>query len=276
MKRNVCLSLLLLIILLCTACNGNITRDIRHAGYSVDKKFVCKRFYPENKDDTSYDKIKYFTDTHVINDDGEIFEITLEQQYSNGENCKEANANITVVAIMDNKIVKATDGKYYYLAGQNIANYTEVPSTDNSYEIYNLLLRERDIVKVITANSSTGSYYVLKSDGNVYELIVTARDYNNPATITSSKVIYDNVEFGSNIVDFNYAGNSEKTYVRTEDNKIYRMRITNKKECTKYADVNCDYVMEEDETLNKYIDKIIAFNGGYLITDYKQGFTLKN
>ena len=49
--------------------------------------------------------------------------------------------------------------------------------------------------------------------------------------------------------------------------------ITNK-DCLKYADVNCVYKLEEDTVLGKYIDRIVIFNGNYLITDYRQVFTV--
>lgn len=274
MKKSIYGILLVLVVLLCSACNGNVTRGIRHAGYSVGDKFTCSRFFPKDKDDVSYERIKYITGSHIINTEGKIYELSLGQLYANKENCKEAQTNIKVKAIFDNSIVKATDNKYYYLVGQNnTESYREVTPLDNSYYLYDLLLKGNDVVKVMTANSSNGSYYVLKTDGNVYENIVMTKDRNKPPEVVSSKTIYDVTEYGSNILDFNFVGNSGATYIKTED-KIYRMLMTNKDKCTKYADITCNYQMQEDTQLEEFRDRIIAFNGSTIITDYKQIFTL--
>ena len=276
MKRVFYFSFICMIVLLCSACNGSVTRGIRHAGFKVGNKFICDRFYPKDKEDTSYEKIRYFTGSHLINSEGKIYELSIEQVFANNENCKEADTNIVVSAILDNKIVKGTDGKYYYLQGQNGVNpYDLVTTSDNSYYVYDLLLKSNDIVKVITANSNTGSYYVLRNNGCVYEYIIQTKDRNKGPELTSTRIIYDSGEFDGEIIDFNYAGESVTTYIKTEE-KIYRMSITNQKDCSKYADVKCEYEMQEDVDLEKYKDRIIMYNGSSIITDYKQMFTIGN
>ena len=54
------------------------------------------------------------------------------------------------------------------------------------------------------------------------------------------------------------------------------MKITNIKECSKYADVACKYEMAEDEDLTKAMNRIIAYNGGTLITTYGKIFNATN
>lgn len=257
-------SLLLIIVLLCSACNGDITRDIRHNGYSVSTKFICDDFYDNNK-------VRYITDNRIIDTEGKIYEISLGQVFSNKQNCKRVDTNIKVKAILDDKIVKGTDNRYYYLdIFNNVSSYSLVLETDNSYELYNLLLKEDDVLKVITADSSKGIYYLLKTDGIIYSYVIGKENYNSSLKIISRTIVYD---YGSRIVDFNYSGDEAlNTYIRTED-KIYRMKIKNE-ECSKYADVVCKYEIMEDDVFTKYKDKIIAFNGNVLITDYKQIFTI--
>ena len=70
MKKVFKYSFLFVVILLCTACNGSITRDIRHAGFSISNKFVCDWFFPQDKEDTSYRRIRYLTENHLIDKDG--------------------------------------------------------------------------------------------------------------------------------------------------------------------------------------------------------------
>ena len=264
------------VFILCTGCNGNVTRDIRHAGFGVGQKIICDNFFPENKDDVYYEKMRYFTGNHIINEDGKIYEVSLSQTYMNGQNCKEADTYIRVAAIMDNQIVKTIDGRYYYLMPQNnVASYSEVPPTDNSYAIYDILLKDPDVLKVVTADGSAGLYYTLRSDGNVYGSIVTSPDRNTPPKLLSTQVVYDQIDYEGHIVDFNYAGNSLNTFVLTTD-KLFRMKITNGLDCTKYADLGCQYEMTEDPIYEQYKDRIIAYNGAVLITDYKQMFTVAN
>ena len=90
--------------------------------------------------------------------------------------------------------------------------------------------------------------------------------------IISRSIIYDKTNYGL-IIDFNYVGDSSSTYLKTIDS-VYRMKATNYDSCSKYADVDCIYKIEKDEVFEKYNDKIIAFNGKIVITDYKQVFNI--
>ena len=73
-------------------------------------------------------------------------------------------------------------------------------------------------------------------------------------------------------MDFNYAGDqSESTFVRTE-NKIFRNEALNRKECRDYIDIDCQFAFAEDATLTKHYDRILAYNGSILITDYLKVF----
>ena len=274
MKKYFQIVFLVLILFLCSACNGTITRNIRHAGFSIGSLFECSRFYPQNKEDVSYEKILYFTGAHLINREGKIYEISLSQPFSNKENCREANTDLRVNAIMDDKIIRATDGKYYYLVPQNnVMSYTEIPVTDNSYSIYDILLKDADVMKVISADSSVGLYYVLKTDGNVYGYSISTEDRHSPPFLSDVSVVYAKSDFGSRIIDFNYAGNSLATFLKTED-KIFRMRIKNKEECSKYVDIVCEYEFFHDTLFDEYREHILTYNGSMLITDYKQTFSV--
>ena len=277
MKNVLKISLIMCFILLfCSACNGEVTRDIRHDGFSVGGEFNCPDFFPADKEDTSYKKIKYLTGMHIITSEGQIYEYNMQKAYANKLSCKVADTQLVVKAILDNKIIKSTDNKYYYLVGENsVSPYTAVTSGDNSYDIYDLLLKGEDVVKVSTANSNTGTYYVLKTDGNVYSYTIQKADRNAPAAITSTSIVYNKNDFGNTIIDFNYAGDSINTFIRTTD-KVFRMRITNSDECTKFADIACTFEIFESEAFTNWRDRIIAFNGSTLITDYKMVFSVQS
>lgn len=273
MKRKCFFGLIIVLVLIfCSACKGDVTRALRHDGFSYGDEFVCDVFFPKDKEDTTYERIKYLTTSHIINDKGKIYEISLGQKYSNDSNCKPADTNIEVVSIFDDSIVKATDGKFYYLSTSNSSiSYTEVTPEDRSYLVYELLLNPEGTIKVKTVDDSTGLYYVLKSDGNVYGFTVTQNDRKTPPSVSNIIVVYNKNNYDGDIIDFNYEGDKSTTFVRT-NNKIYKMIAENADECKKYADVACNYKMKESDSYNKYKDYYLAYNGYMVITTYGRVF----
>lgn len=271
MKKIFGLSFLLVgMLVLCTACEGDVTRALRHDGFSLNGELECEVFFT----DEGAERIRYITSDRIINTDGKIYELSLGQKFSNDSNCKAAETTLKVVAIMDDKIFKADDGNIYSLVGENGKGaYTQITSSDNSYAIYELLLKPEGTIKVETADSSNGLFYVLKSDGNVYGVTISKANYNSPPAIAGSSVVYSGADYGGNIVDFGYSGESGATFVRT-DLKVFRMKATNHDECSKFADVQCTYQMMESPVFEEYRDYIIAYNGSVVLTNYKKVFTL--
>ena len=265
-----------LITILLTGCNGNVTRDIRHAGFNLsNNEFECSELTPADDNTEPSDKISYMNATFAITESGKLYEISLSQAYSNEQNCKPISFGQDVIAYMDSSILKGRDNKFYYAPGtSNTTPLTEVTTNDSNYQLYTLLLGSESVKKVITIDSNDGIYYVLETDGVVYQYTITRENYSSPYTLVSKTPVYDAAKYGK-IVDFNYAGDSVATYIKTET-EIYRMQKTNEEECTKYADVKCKYKMKKDETLTKYYKeepKILYYGPTILITDYKKEFT---
>ena len=265
MKKYIKISIIVLcVFVLCTGCKGDVTRALRHSGFSLSsKKVVCEDLFGKQPIAT----IRFYTDTHVITEAGEIYEISPKIKYSNNQNCRKANTSIRVASIFNDTIVMGVDGKYYTLVSTDqYAAYSELPANDNAAEEYKLLFgtAARKII------SGDGMYYGLKDDGNVYGYTISKADRNSAAAIVGIVIVYNKMDYG-NIVDFGYAGNSTATYVKTTD-RYYHLTITNSKECSSYADVQCSYIMAEDETLEKYNDYILAYNGKSIYTTYSSYF----
>lgn len=262
-----------LVMFFCSGCNGDVTRAIRHDGFTVGTtEFKCDSLMGNS----SYEKVSLFTPNSLITDTGKIYNISLSQKFKNGSNCNAVDIAVKVVAVLDNKIFKADDGRMYYLVGDNNSEaYSQVTTSDNSYYIYELLLKPEGTVKVMTADSNNGIYYVLKTDGNVYGYTLGGTDRNSTPYIAGTTLVYSKDDFGGNIVDFNYAGESNSTFVRTEYS-AFRMVATNYEACTQYADEACNYEMVEIESFSKYGDNIFAYNGSTLITTYGKIFTASN
>ena len=277
MKKKFCF-LSLLILFLVVGCNGSITREIRHGGYSIAGDFACNEFMPASDEDVYYTKMKYYTGSHIVTEKGKLYEVSLDKKFSNDSNCRVVEKDITVEGILDNKIVRSEDGKFYTLVSDNnMAAYAEITNTNQNYKLFKLLLSDETNIKIVTVDSSGGKYYVLKNDGNVYSYIVEkiGNGQNPDYKVSSSSVVFNKSDYGGIIVDFNFAGDSLNTFVRTND-KLYRMRVKNIDECGKYADIPCQYEMKEDTTYETYKDKIIVFNGSTLITTYGKMFSVES
>lgn len=263
------------VTLLLTGCDGNVTRDLRNSGLSLSAdEFTCSTLLPADEDAKPTDTILYSNGSYAITDDGKLYELSLSQPYSNDENCKKIDFSIRIEAYMDDSILKGEDNKFYYAPGTtDTAPLTEVTANDSDYQLYTLLLGGAQVKKVVTVDSNAGIYYVLESDGNVYQYTITRQNYNAPYVISEKKLVYEKSEYGE-IIDFNYAGKSAATYIKTK-NKIYRMQAANQEECSKYADVECKYKMKLDETITEHYNnnKIIYYGPSIILTDYGKQFT---
>lgn len=262
--------LLSLVVFMCVGCDiiyADTTRDIRHAGFNLSgSEIECAELF----DTQVSEKLKFLTGSHFVMSSGSVYSLSVGQKYSNEQHCKQVPISSNVTAIFDDNVVRTSDGKYYFLVASGDSKaYSEVPTNDNNYPIYNVLLKDTEVVKVKTADSNLGHYYVLKKDGNVYNYIVSKN--NESASITGNSVVYSKSNYGGSIIDFNYVGKTLGTFIRT-NTEIFRMLAVNREECSKYADISCIYEMRLDTQLTEHQDKILGFSGTYLITDYGKQF----
>ncbi len=277
------ISILIIMCLIITGCDGNITRDIRRDGYNVQEgKFVCSFFINKSKEANTTEKVMFLTNNYIISENGNIYEINLGGLYSNNMNCKKAadyegNNGVLggdkVVALMDESIVKTSNGLFYYLDSNDPASrFTRVTNEDKNYQIYKLLLDDSDVKKVITVNSNTYNYYILKTDGTITNRVLYKKDNSDTYIVKSNTAVKNSVS--GSMIDFNYAGDSSlATFYRTRE-KIMTYKITNSSECNKYVDIPCKGELQNDTVLNQYKDRIVAFNGTTIITDYGRVFTV--
>ena len=251
---------------------ASFTREIRHSGFTLSSfSFKCPPIYNE---DGSGDKPAFYIGNYIITESGTLYETNLGKPYSNDMNCRKPNFQEKVAAIFDMKIVKTSDGEFYYLSGsEEVPAYSIVPESDEDYHLYEILLSEDSVVRVVTVNSKGGIDYVLKGDGNIYQYNIIME--NNEWLLDTTELAYSYNEFGSKIKDFNYNGSNSTTYIKNETS-YYRMMVTNQEKCSKYADVACEYKLKLDEGLKNTYDKILAYNGSTLITNYGKIFNVNN
>lgn len=277
MKKFKILLLFLLVVFVCTGCaNADATRAIRHSGFSLSPaEFVCPTLYPESSITGSFDKIRFLTPTSVITTDGAIYRLSYGQYYSNNTNCKKMDFTPRILSVLDDRIVRTDDKKLYNLDSSNAdGSLVEITTKESNYYVYQAIMSDNNVLKVYTVNQEKGLYYVLMRDGNIYNYVVTKIN-NETVAINSTSIAFNKNNFGGDIIDFKFAGDAPSTFIRT-NNSIFRMKITNREECSTYADVKCEYKMSLDEGLTEYRDQILAFSGSFLITTYGKEFSAVN
>lgn len=277
MKKKIRYFIIIFIMLfMVTGCkNGETTRGIRHAGFVINsEEFDCSEFMPKDEEDTNYAKIWYYNGTKLITDNGLIYEVAIGGKFSNNQSCKKSDFTRKVTAILDDKIIRADDGRLYYLvANGNAAAYTAVTSEDNSYALYQILFKDPETIKIVTVDQNAGIYYLLKRDGNVYKYVISKSDYNQPPKLVDSPIVYSKGTYGP-ILDFNYSLSAiGGNFIRT-NTSIHRNIATNFETCSKYADVQCHYEMRQDVELFKYMNDVIVYNGTTIITTYGTIFNI--
>lgn len=275
MKKIVSLIGVILICCFITGCKGDITRTIRHSGFNLSSsEFVCDYFISDTEKNLYIRKMKFLSSNFIVDDNGQVYDMSLSKLYSNNQNCLISDFSTPIVAMFDNTIGMGEDLKYYYMNNSNnVKAYSEVGISDNSYGLYDILFKVPSVIKIITVDQSSGVYYLLKNDGNVYKYVVTRSDPQSPLTIVSNEVVYSKEEYGF-ITDFNYSNNAvNSTYILSETS-FYRMVISNKESCSKYADVECVYDLKNDVDLLAQKDYISGYNGSLLITNYGKVFNV--
>ncbi len=286
--KYVKLFIICFIVFLLCGCEGDITRNIRHAGFSLsNSSFVCDAILAENKDDTEYETIVFFDpgNSYMITNDSKIYEISLSQKYSDGQNCRLMESSIGIVSIFNNTIFRGTDNNLYYLksSGKN-ERYSQVTIDDNNYELYRLLLDDASVIKVIKDDSTSNQYFVLRGDGRIFIYTVAQEEVktdSNKSSYSRKKVYVikgtKEAAFSSKITtpirDFNYSYNSQASSYAITDNELFRSVALNSDDCSAYADIECEYEFKRDNALMDSWDYILAYNGNTLITTYGKVFT---
>ena len=280
MKKVFILISILVISLVLTGCNGDVTRSLRQDGFSVnDSKFKCNLLNldgKEAKDENTSENIKFLVGDYAIGESGNIYQLSYDKLFSNDMNCKKV-AKIPTKAVFDESYILGEDGKYYYLNAQDgdtVVQFSEVPQEDENYQKLSLFFTG-DVKKAVTVNSNINSYYVLKDDGSIYNYVLTKDEQSKTFFVKSDNVQFTSNSYDGKIIDFYYAGDSTTTFFRTPTS-IYRNLIGNEEECSKYVDVPCEYEIGVDTTLTENLDRIVIYNGKKLFTDYGRIFTLES
>lgn len=285
MKKS---KLIILLIILLAVCGCSKTKQ-KNQEVKKDDTFVN---YLKNYYDDKYTAVKcsalkdndlmMLARDYFITSDGVVYRINIysDQLFSNDEQCMKADINTTMKKVVDNIIV-GNDGKMYrYDAIENKVMIDEYYNTNSS-----ILVQNNDVITYSYQNNDGSEYadspseniyyskfFVLKTDGNIYSIIIkqsTEFNYDidayNPTKyeIVSEKIAYSKEEYG-HIIDFRSNEKDEVDRIVTTD-KIYLLKEIETKECKKYIDIACEKKLVENETYKKYFKEVKYTNYEFIL-----------
>ena len=285
MKKS---KLIILLIVLLAICGCSKTKQ-KNQEVKKDDTFVnyLKNYYDDKYTTVKCSALKdndlmMLARDYFITSDGVVYRINIysDQLFSNDEQCMKADINTTMKKVVNNTIV-GNDGKMYrYDAIENKVMIDEYYNTNSS-----ILVQNNDVITYSYQNNDGSEYadspseniyyskfFVLKTDGNIYSIIIkqsTEFNYDidayNPTKyeIVSEKIAYSKEEYG-HIIDFNSNGKDEVDRIVTTD-KIYLLKEIETKECKKYIDIACEKKLVENETYKKYFKEVKYTNSEFIL-----------
>lgn len=285
MKKS---KLIILLIILLAVCGCSKTKQ-KNQEVKKDDTFVnyLKNYYDDKYTTVKCSALKdndlmMLARDYFITSDGVVYRINIysDQLFSNDEQCMKADINTTMKKVVNNTIV-GNDGKMYrYDAIENKVMIDEYYNTNSS-----ILVQNNDVITYSYQNNDGSEYadspseniyyskfFVLKTDGNIYSIIIkqsTEFNYDidayNPTKyeIVSEKIAYSKEEYG-HIIDFSSNEKDEVDRIITTD-KIYLLKEIETKECKKYIDIACEKKLVENETYKKYFKEVKYTNYEFIL-----------
>lgn len=285
MKKS---KLIILLIILLAICGCSKTKQ-KNQEVKKDDTFVnyLKNYYDDKYTTVKCSALKdndlmMLARDYFITSDGVVYRINIysDQLFSNDEQCMKADINTTMKKVVNNTIV-GNDGKMYrYDVIENKVMIDEYYNTNSS-----ILVQNNDVINYSYQNNDGSEYadspseniyyskfFVLKTDGNIYSIIIkqsTEFNYNidayNPTKyeIVSEKIAYSKEEYG-HIIDFSSNEKDEVDRIVTTD-KIYLLKEIETKECKKYIDIACEKKLVENETYKKYFKEVKYTNSEFIL-----------
>lgn len=192
-------------------------------------------------------------DSNIIINDGKLYNISLGLKYSNEQNCKEIS-DINITKVVNNYYI-SNDGKVYTIDENGIKEY------HNNGKFPSYMMGEEIVMAHSYGTSSEYKYYVLKTDGKIYD-VVFDREFH----------------FEDGVGTYRYNVKEEKVYKEFEEEKIksfdvvegnvdfvitdknlYINKVTNM-ECYQYADVECIYELSLNDVMEVPMENVSYIN----------------
>ena len=220
-----------------------VIEDVFMVGNSVKYNWDCEVSLNNIKD------ISLFSNMFISND-GMLYEFDLLKEYSTTKNhCKKIETDKTFDKFINGAIISTDKKIYAYLDGvfeERIYGWT------GAFH-YDLFDYNENVIVLNLFLDSNPKYGIVK-DNKVY-----GYDTNsfNSDDIKTEKELYS---FAADEYFIGIYG----SYIKT-NKAYYKYGIINKKDCDKYADIECVYGIVKDELVTNSYDKIFYLNNRYII-----------
>ena len=216
----------------------------------------------------------------ILLSNGYLYSLLLEKdkQYSNDEQCMKASNTLFKKVIGSNYLLGHDDKMYssydlkktdyvQSIYGNGVRNWYEINLTEAEKKKYPETQKYENNVYT---TYSYRKFYLLKSDGNIYEAFYKMKySYkNNKRTLSlaKEKVIYSVDEYG-HISDFLISSSSmPKMEMIVSNTGIYVPKIIETEECMKYEDVACETKLTKVEDFDKYKDQYKYLDKNIVVT----------
>lgn len=211
-------------------------QEVKENGFTdLDEHFICSAIKKDSYLMMSTRKYSF------ISINGEVYNISFTSTYGEKENCEKRNFPVKIKSHIDD-IVVGEDNKYYSVY-ENLLLKEDVTF---SYDI-------KDIVQKV-------DNYILKKDGNIYYLKGGKLILKYKGSSFKGKI--QNIS----LINSDYSEEDEKKIIILTDKAVYYSYSDNEKNCRKYANEKCNYVMRQDKLFSKYRNKLLYIDDTIVIT----------
>ena len=200
-----------------------------------------------------FTNVKNTFDSNIIINDGKLYNISLDLIFSNEQNCKEIS-DINITKIVNNHYI-SNENKVYSIDENGLKEYNA------NGKIPTYMFNEDIVMAHSYGSSNEYNYYVLKTDGKIYD-VTFSREFhfeNGVGTyiynVTEEKVYK---EFENEMIKSFDISDGNLDFVIT-DKGLYTNKVTNV-ECHQYADVECVYELTLNDIIETPMENISYIN----------------
>lgn len=256
MKKNFMFIFLVVMVTLITGCNNNFEK-------AETKKTSCKLvgrsasyICPELKN------IAYFgqggLSGYFVDNQGILYEISSQLFSTTNTNCRKVETDVVFEKVIKNTLI-SKDGSFYSFGGgdsklRKLTN--DIIEKGMSYygidqmdiELYKL----NNNISYLSDSFNGPDIYVYQKDNNIYQISYIRMNE------TDEKILHTFTD-GEEVISFTNG------YVITNKN-YYKYGETNRTECLKYKDVECEYGLVPVDSIENCSNDIIYVSDDIVVT----------
>lgn len=230
-------------------------------------------------DELKTNEIMYLGYNYVVFKNGEMYSILNDEQelYSNNQQCKKVDLSFKIKQVLSSYLIDENNN--YYQVEYDSNGDIKILVNNEVYGVIKTLVENgnvKDFSSYYNSENDRIEYYVLKTDGNIYEQNYDTKfdEYYGYqiSTLVDEKIVLSNEIYG-NINGFMMNNSNEIDIIYTS-NGIYVLKEIGE-DCGKYQDVKCAKELVLSEEYKKFGSEIRYTGFPYSLTNDNVIFDLK-